>query len=160
MKKILLQIFLAGIILSLGFLAFQRFANQPAKSPLADYTNRVHSELYASEGVWDAHLVVKPFRPQLIDGQEVGSPTGLRLEWSAPEQPFVAYLITVTDLDTNTVFTESREHDGVSVDITGLKPDTKYVFDLQACLDPQCTRWYTAQNETTSRTPKQEVVNP
>src|SRR3989339_493909 len=112
MKKTILQAFLAGLLLVLGFLVFQSVTNKQKASPLADYTNRVHSELYASEGVWDAGLTVKPFRPQVIDGQEIGSPNGLRLEWKAPEQPFIAYIITVTESETNTVFTESREHDG------------------------------------------------
>lgn len=160
MKKFILQAFIAGLLMALGFLVYMKFVNQPKPSPLADYTNRVHSELYASEGVWDAQLIVKPFRPQMIDGQEVGSPTGLRLEWKAPEQPFIAYVITVTESDTNTVFTESREHEGLSLDITSLKPDTKYVFNLQACVDPDCTSWYTAEQEATSRTPKEVILNP
>ncbi len=160
MKKFILQAFLAGIILVVGFLVYTTYSTKSKPSPIADYTNRVHSELYASKGVWNAELTVKPFRPQMIDGQEVGSPNGLRLEWKAPEEPFIAYVITVTESDTNTLFTESREHEGVSLDITGLKPDTKYVFNLQACLDRDCASWYTAEQEVTSRTPKEVIPNP
>ena len=91
-----------------------------------------------------------PFRPQDIDGQTVGSSDGIRLEWSQPTETYNHFLLP-SQIRVY-ILQESGEHDRVSLDVTGLEPDTEYVFALQACLDPRCETWLIAQDEYSGRT--------
>jgi len=155
MNKRLIQVLIATVVIALGLFLFMKNINQPVKTPVSDYTNKVHSELYANtQEVWDGQVTVKPFRSQTIGDQEIGSATGLRIEWQAPEQTFNHFLLTITEQESGIIKMESREHEGTSLDITDLKPDTKYIFNLQACIDPKCETWYVAEQEASGRTSK------
>lgn len=121
--------------------------------PRVDSTGKIHTDLYdGATDTWNPEVQVLPFRPQDIDGQTVGSSDGIRLEWSQPTETYNHFLLTVTDPVAYTSFKESGEHDRVSLDVTGLEPDTEYVFALQACLDPRCETWLIAQDEYSGRT--------
>lgn len=146
MKKLF---FLIIAIVILGIASYLIW-NQPP----VDSKDKVHTDLYdGASGTWNPEFQVLPFRPQDIDGQTVGSSTAIRLEWKQPTQTYNHFLLTVTDLSTDTSTIESGEHDRVSLDITGLKPDTEYVFALQACFDPRCQTWIVATDEITAHTP-------
>ncbi len=122
--------------------------------PPVDSTGKVHTAIYdGALDTWNPEVQILPFRPQDIDGQTVGSSTAIRLEWKQPTQTYNHFLLTVTDPVANTSTIESGEHDRVSLDITGLKPDTEYVFALQACFDPHCETWIVAADEITAHTP-------
>lgn len=126
--------------------------NQPA----VDSTGKIHTEIYnGASGTWNPEVQSLPFRPQDVDGQTVGSSTAIRLEWKQPTETYNHFLLTITNPATNTSIKESGEHDRVSLDITGLKPDTEYVFALQACFDPRCETWIVAENEILARTPQE-----
>ncbi|MBI5794375.1 fibronectin type III domain-containing protein [Candidatus Uhrbacteria bacterium] len=145
MKRLLFFLLIVAVVI-LGYLYLQR--------PAVDATGKLHADLYrGASDSWDPGIQTFPFRPQDIDGQTVGSSTAIRLEWKQPKKTYNHFLLTVTDPATNTTTRESGEHDRVSLDITGLKPDTQYVFALQACFDPRCQTWMIAQDETTARTP-------
>lgn len=146
MKKLFCLITAIVLLSVAGYLVW----NQPP----VDSTGKIHTDLYdGASGTWDPEVQVLPFRAQDIDGKTVGSSTAIRLEWKQPSQTYNHFLLTVTDPSTNTSTIESGEHDRVSLDITGLKADTEYVFALQACFDPRCQTWIVATDEITARTP-------
>lgn len=121
--------------------------------PRVDVTGKIHTDIYESAtSTWDPGVQILPFRPQEINDQTIGSSAGIRLEWSQPTETYNHFLLTITDTVANTFFKESGEHDRVSLDVTGLKPDTEYVFALQACLDPRCETWMVSKNEYRGRT--------
>lgn len=137
------------LVLAIFGVAGYLFWNQPH----VDSTGKVHTDLYESAmDTWNPEMQVLPFRPQDIDGQTIGSSHGIRLEWSQPTETYNHFLLTVTEPVAHTSFKESGEHDRVSLDVTGLKPDTEYVFALQACVDPRCETWLVAQDEYRGRT--------
>ncbi|MBI4437817.1 fibronectin type III domain-containing protein [Candidatus Uhrbacteria bacterium] len=121
--------------------------------PRMDSTGKYHVALYdEADGTWDAQMQILPARPQDRLGQTVGSSTMLRMEWQKPEQTYNNFLITYTDPVSGATIKESGEHDRVSLDPSGLAPDTEYVFTIQACFDPRCTSWLVAQDEYRGRT--------
>ena len=88
----------------------------------------------------------------------MGSPTHLRLEWSKPEQLYNHFVITVTEPLSGYTRTESGEHDRVSLDPDGLKPETEYIFAIQACLDRDCEKWLIATEEYRGTTASEELM--
>jgi len=134
-----------------------------------DLEGKVHRDLYAhASGVWDPQMQVLPFRPQDINGQQVGSSTQLRLEWQKPEKKYNHFVITITDPISGYTRKESGEHDRTSLDPDALTPATEYIFALQACLDRRCEKWMIAQNESRGTTASQirsqdestKILNP
>jgi hypothetical protein len=146
MKRLFLIIISIVIFTALGYLLWSKLR--------VDATGKVHTDLYTdATNTWDPHIQVLPFRPQELGGETIGSSTAIRLEWTPPEETYNHFLLTVTDPIAHTTYIESGEHDRVSLDVTGLKADTQYVFALQACFDPSCQAWLVATQETTARTP-------
>jgi hypothetical protein len=146
MKRLCFVLIVLVVLTTLGFFFFRQ--------PGVDSTGKIHADLYtgASE-TWNPDVQVLPFHAVEVDGQTVGSSTAIRLEWSKPTQPYNHFLLTITNTTTQASTKESGEHERVSLDVTGLTPDTEYVFALQACLDPRCDEWIVADTETPSRTP-------
>ena len=146
MKKL---IGLALVIIVFALVGYFVWIQPPVNS-----AGKIHTDLYnGASGTWDPEVSVLPFRPQDIDGQTVGSSTAIRLEWKQPTQAYNHFLLTVTDPVAHTSYIESGEHDRTSLDITGLKADTEYVFALQACLNTRCEEWIVAVDEITASTP-------
>ncbi len=123
---------------------FLRLEQSPATS--VDTTPKLHATFYQQAlAVWDAKLATGPFREN--------SSTAIRLTWQQPEELYNHFLITITDPQTGWTRTESGEHDRVSLDVTDLQADTKYVFVVRACLNPDCANWIVSHVETQAQTP-------
>jgi hypothetical protein len=154
MQKTILASTAAIVLIILGLLGFS-VLKRPNKIPIADYTNKIHAPLFAeADGFWNDQLAPEPFRPVLINDEQHGSATFLRLTWSKPEQQYNQFVITLTQPESGWRASESREGDGNSLDVSGLMPDTKYVVNIQACLDSSCEHWLNGQDELVTRTEK------
>lgn len=153
MPKRFLQWTLASALLAGGLYLFLTFRPAPPKTAVSDFTNKVHSELYAgAQGLWDAQLTTSAFRPQTFQDRPITSASGSRVSWTQPEVPFNHFVLTITQPESQWSRSDQREHDGLALDLTDLLPNTKYVVDLQACVDPACETWYIASEEVTFRT--------
>ncbi len=136
-------LFVCAILVAVWLLEHPQYSSKQA----VDLTNKVHTEFYQKAlSYWDAQLETGPFREN--------SSTGIRLTWTKPEEVYNHFLITVTDAASGWTQTGSGEHDRVSLDQTGLQPDTKYTFVVRACIDVKCESWMTAEKEAEARTPK------
>jgi hypothetical protein len=124
-------------------------------SPTVDTEGKIHTNIYQNaKGVQSMNLSASPFNPQEIHGEEIGSSTYLRIEWSKPKKEYNHFLLTITDLESKSSRIESGERDRTSLDVTDLEANQTYVFALQACLDPTCKQWYVSETELLATTPK------
>jgi len=105
-----------------------------------DSTGMLQANLFdEAERTWDPAMEVLPF--------ELNPTTQITLRWQPPEKNYNHFVIWISDASGNLIRTESGEHDRSSLDPNGLSPGTDYVFDIQACIDPDCKSWYIGKDE-------------
>lgn len=155
MKKTLMPWLIGALMITLGLLLFFTFKNTTPNNPIIDVSNKIHKQWYEQAlGLFDGQFSLSAFRPQTINAQEIGSSSGFRVTWKGPEQSYSHFLLTVTQPQDGWTRVESREHDGFSLDLTDLLPDTTYVVNLRACVDPACTTWLITDEEPSIKTEK------
>ena len=108
--------------------------------PKIDTQGKIHANLYeGASGTWNPQVEVLPFTrvPQ----------TMLTVKWQPPEETYNHFVMTISTSNGTLIRTESNSHDHLSMDLDGFEPQTEYLFDLQACLDPRCEAWLIAKDE-------------
>lgn len=143
--KLLRIVLVLAIIGTLGFILMQE--------PSVDPTGKVHVGHYQEASATEQmNLVALPFRGKQIEGKTVGSSTGIHVEWSAPSRQYNHFVVTITNPTTTESYSESGEQQRFSLDFLDLEPETEYIIALQACIDPDCDKWYVAENELATST--------
>lgn len=93
-------------------------------------------------GFWESDAQTFLFIEQEVGGETIGSSSNITVRWEAPKKEYNHFLITIRDEEADFERRESREHDGFSLDLSALQPNTEYEIELKACLDPRCEAWY------------------
>jgi len=101
---------------------------------------------------WAVGLAVANVNEQIIDGLPVSSASRLLLSWQTPTQQVDHYEVTSVEAGTANSAAVSVSGDAVSLEVEALKSSATYEFNLQACLNPDCSQRVTAENTAVGTT--------